>query len=180
MLGIFRGRRKFLAASLALLFIPSFTWLYLSIGHFQVKPLPLSSLEAQPSSPLGDSNARVALELRIRAVEEENRALRQELSRPPRNSSASHSNGTGRGKQSRALSEQGAFNNEGQKNAAVGNGSNCSQQQLVDKCETIHVAIVCAGYNASRDVVTLVKSVLFHSLKCHGSLINITLVSTDS
>uniref|UniRef100_A0A8B9H7R4 LARGE xylosyl- and glucuronyltransferase 1 n=1 Tax=Astyanax mexicanus TaxID=7994 RepID=A0A8B9H7R4_ASTMX len=27
---------------------------------------------------------------------------------------------------------------------------------------TIHVAIVCAGYNASRDVVTLVKSVLFH------------------
>lgn len=100
-----------------------------------VKPLPLSSLEAQPSSPLGDSNARVALELRIRAVEEENRALRQELSRPPRNSSASHSNGTGRGKQSRALSEQGAFNNEGQKNAAVGNGSNCSQQQLVDKCE---------------------------------------------
>lgn len=28
--------------------------------------------------------------------------------------------------------------------------------------QTIHVAIVCAGYNASRDVVTLVKSVLFH------------------
>lgn len=28
--------------------------------------------------------------------------------------------------------------------------------------QLIHVACVCAGYNASRDVVTLVKSVLFH------------------
>ncbi|KAJ8249573.1 hypothetical protein COCON_G00227890 [Conger conger] len=33
---------------------------------------------------------------------------------------------------------------------------------LRGKNGTIHVAIVCAGYNASRDVVTLVKSVLFH------------------
>lgn len=28
--------------------------------------------------------------------------------------------------------------------------------------QLIHVACVCAGHNASRDVVTLVKSVLFH------------------
>jgi len=32
----------------------------------------------------------------------------------------------------------------------------------VSKCETIHVAIVCAGFNASRTVVTLVKSILFY------------------
>ena len=32
-----RGRRKFLAASLALLFIPALTWLYLSAGNFQGK-----------------------------------------------------------------------------------------------------------------------------------------------
>lgn len=32
----------------------------------------------------------------------------------------------------------------------------------VPKCEVLHVAIVCAGYNASRSVVTLVKSVLFY------------------
>ncbi|XP_014833392.1 PREDICTED: glycosyltransferase-like protein LARGE1 [Poecilia mexicana] len=162
MLGIFRGRRKFLAASLVLLFIPTLTWLYLSIGNFQVKSLPLSSLEAQSPPPLGDANARLALELRIRAVEEENRALRQELSRPLRNSSASYTNLTSKGNQSRTHLEEGTSNNDGQKNAAVGNNSNCSQHQLVDKCETIHVAIVCAGYNASRDVVTLVKSVLFH------------------
>lgn len=28
--------------------------------------------------------------------------------------------------------------------------------------QLLHVAIVCAGHNASRDVVTLVKSILFH------------------
>ena len=30
------------------------------------------------------------------------------------------------------------------------------------RCDTIHVAIVAAGYNTSRDVVTLLKSILFH------------------
>lgn len=30
------------------------------------------------------------------------------------------------------------------------------------KCEVIHVAIVCAGYNATRSVVTVIKSILFY------------------
>ncbi|XP_073397799.1 xylosyl- and glucuronyltransferase LARGE2 isoform X2 [Dendrobates tinctorius] len=42
------------------------------------------------------------------------------------------------------------------------NSSRCSQRSLTEKCELIHVAIVCAGHNSSRDVVTLVKSILFH------------------
>uniref|UniRef100_A0AAQ5X448 LARGE xylosyl- and glucuronyltransferase 1 n=1 Tax=Amphiprion ocellaris TaxID=80972 RepID=A0AAQ5X448_AMPOC len=162
MLGMCRGRRKFLAASLALLFIPALTWLYLSVGSFQVKPLPLSPLEAQSSTLVGGAGERQALELRVRAVEEENRALRRELSRPPRSPSARLPNSSHRGNQSRTHSEEGTGDNEGQKAAAVGNSSDCVQQPVVDKCETIHVAIVCAGYNASRDVVTLVKSVLFH------------------
>ncbi|XP_052582511.1 xylosyl- and glucuronyltransferase LARGE2 isoform X2 [Peromyscus californicus insignis] len=33
---------------------------------------------------------------------------------------------------------------------------------LPPKCELLHVAIVCAGYNSSREVITLVKSVLFY------------------
>uniref|UniRef100_A0A1A7YWM9 Like-glycosyltransferase n=1 Tax=Iconisemion striatum TaxID=60296 RepID=A0A1A7YWM9_9TELE len=162
MLGMCRGRRKFLAVSLALLFIPALTWLYLSVGSFQVKPLPLSPLEAQSSAPVGGAGERQALELRVRAVEEENKALRRELSRPPRNLSARLPSDARRGNQSRPHSEEGTGDNEGQRNAAAGNGSDCVQQPVVDKCETIHVAIVCAGYNASRDVVTLVKSVLFH------------------
>lgn len=48
-------------------------------------------------------------------------------------------------------------------------GSNCSDsksesesQIIVPKCEVIEVAIVCAGYNSSRAVVTLIKSILFY------------------
>ncbi|XP_066107463.1 xylosyl- and glucuronyltransferase LARGE2 isoform X2 [Saccopteryx bilineata] len=33
---------------------------------------------------------------------------------------------------------------------------------LPPKCELLNVAIVCAGYNTSRDVITLVKSMLFY------------------
>lgn len=33
---------------------------------------------------------------------------------------------------------------------------------LPHKCELLHVAIVCAGHNTSRDVITLVKSMLFY------------------
>uniref|UniRef100_A0A3P8Y1T9 LARGE xylosyl- and glucuronyltransferase 1 n=1 Tax=Esox lucius TaxID=8010 RepID=A0A3P8Y1T9_ESOLU len=171
--GMCRGRRKFLAASLALLFIPALTWLYLSAGNFQgMKPLPLSPLETQSSTvtsrggALGGGVAREALELRVREVEEENRVLRRELSRPPRNpvgigQRPHHANH--HGNQSKTHSEEGTGDNEaGLKAVTSGNASECVQQPPVDKCETIHVAIVCAGYNASRDVVTLVKSVLFH------------------
>lgn len=54
----------------------------------------------------------------------------------------------------------------------IQNGSNrtqnrssidCIQQQpIVPKCEVIHVAVVCGGHNATRDVVTLLKSILFY------------------
>lgn len=37
MLGICRGRRKFLAASLTLLFVPAITWIYLFAGSFEGK-----------------------------------------------------------------------------------------------------------------------------------------------
>ncbi|XP_064878135.1 xylosyl- and glucuronyltransferase LARGE1 [Oncorhynchus nerka] len=170
MLGMCRGRRKFLAASLALLFIPALTWLYLSAGNFQVKPLPLSPLLPQLSTltarggALGGGVSREALELRVREVEEENQLLRRELSRPPRSPAGPAPHHTNhRGNQSKTHSEEGTGDNEaGLKAGSPGNRSDCVQQPAVDKCETIHVAIVCAGYNASRDVVTLVKSVLFH------------------
>ncbi|XP_076010113.1 xylosyl- and glucuronyltransferase LARGE1-like [Genypterus blacodes] len=140
MLGMCRGRRKFLAASLVLLFIPALTWLYLSVGGFQVKPLPLSPLEVQSSTLLGGAGERQALELRVRAVEEENRALRRELSHPPRSPSARLPNRSHHGNQNRSHSEEGTGDNEGQKAAAVGNGSDCVQQPVVDKCEVRRVS----------------------------------------
>lgn len=43
------------------------------------------------------------------------------------------------------------------------NRSGCVlQPPLPPKCELLHVAIVCAGYNSSREVITLVKSMLFY------------------
>ncbi|MGH0166779.1 UNVERIFIED_CONTAM: hypothetical protein FKN15_076227 [Acipenser sinensis] len=131
MLGMCRGRRKFLVASLALLSIPALTWLYLSVGNFQeVKPMPLSPVD--PQSPMVSAGPRGhhALEIRVR--------------------------------ERTYSTEEGTGDNEGQRSGAPGNSTDCAQHPPVDKCETIHVAIVCAGYNASRDVVTLVKSVLFH------------------
>ncbi|XP_062052231.1 xylosyl- and glucuronyltransferase LARGE2 isoform X5 [Lepus europaeus] len=43
------------------------------------------------------------------------------------------------------------------------NRSGCVlQPPLPPKCELLHVAIVCAGHNSSREVITLVKSMLFY------------------
>uniref|UniRef100_A0A9L0K2I1 LARGE xylosyl- and glucuronyltransferase 1 n=1 Tax=Equus asinus TaxID=9793 RepID=A0A9L0K2I1_EQUAS len=163
MLGICRGRRKFLAASLTLLCIPAITWLYLFAGSFEDgKPVSLSPLESQPHSPrytASSQRERESLEVRVREVEEENRALRRQLSLAQGRAPAHR-----RGNHSKTYSmEEGTGDSENLRAGIVaGNSSECGQQPVVEKCETIHVAIVCAGYNASRDVVTLVKSVLFH------------------
>lgn len=45
------------------------------------------------------------------------------------------------------------------------NSTKCADELESDalpKCEVIEVAIVCAGYNSSRSVVTLIKSILFY------------------
>ncbi|XP_052584901.1 xylosyl- and glucuronyltransferase LARGE1 isoform X2 [Peromyscus californicus insignis] len=163
MLGICRGRRKFLAASLTLLCIPAITWIYLFSGSFEDgKPVSLSPLESQAHSPrytASSQRERENLEVRVREVEEENRSLRRQLSLAQGQGPAHR-----RGNHSKTYSmEEGTGDSENLRAGIVaGNSSECGQQPAVEKCETIHVAIVCAGYNASRDVVTLVKSVLFH------------------
>uniref|UniRef100_A0A803KE35 Xylosyl- and glucuronyltransferase LARGE2s n=1 Tax=Xenopus tropicalis TaxID=8364 RepID=A0A803KE35_XENTR len=161
MLGFCRGRRKFLLASLTLLFVPAITWIYLFTGNFDNgKTVSLSPLDAQPHSPryLAPSQ-RESLEVRVREVEEENRLLRKQLSLA-QGRGPSHRHGN----RSKTYSmEEGTGDSESLRAGIVaGNSSECGQLPAVEKCETIHVAIVCAGYNASRDVVTLVKSVLFH------------------
>uniref|UniRef100_A0A8C0YTN8 LARGE xylosyl- and glucuronyltransferase 1 n=2 Tax=Cyprinus carpio TaxID=7962 RepID=A0A8C0YTN8_CYPCA len=164
MLGMCRGRRKFVAASLALIFIPALTWLYLSSANFTVKPLPLSPLDPQSSVLIGAAAEHQDLELQLRDVEEHNHVLRREISLPPRvPTHSSHHSNSRQGNQLHTHStEEGTGDSEAKKGVASGNSSDCVPQPVVNKCETIHIAIVCAGYNASRDVVTLVKSVLFH------------------
>uniref|UniRef100_A0A8C0H5A1 LARGE xylosyl- and glucuronyltransferase 1 n=1 Tax=Chelonoidis abingdonii TaxID=106734 RepID=A0A8C0H5A1_CHEAB len=174
MLGICRGRRKFLAVSLTLLFVPAFTWIYLFSGSFEDgKAASLSPIESQPHSPhytASNQRERESLEIRMREVEEENQVLRKQLSLA-QSRSPTHR----RGNHSKTYSmEEGTGDSESLRAGIVaGNSSECGQQPAVEKCETIHVAIVCAGYNASRDVVTLVKSVLFHRLRTPGSSVSI-------
>ncbi|KAH0510589.1 Glycosyltransferase-like protein LARGE1 [Microtus ochrogaster] len=126
------------------------------------KPVSLSPLESQAHSPrytASSQRERESLEVRVREVEEENRSLRRQLSLAQGQGPAQR-----RGNHSKTYSmEEGTGDSENLRAGIVaGNSSECGQQPVVEKCETIHVAIVCAGYNASRDVVTLVKSVLFH------------------
>lgn len=46
--------------------------------------------------------------------------------------------------------------------SATSGGLCGDKEAYIPKCEVVHVAIVCAGYNASRSVVTLFKSILFY------------------
>ena len=103
-----------------------------------VKPLPLSPLSPQASTLVGGPGERQALELRVRGMEEENRALRKELSKPPRSPQGRPHHGNRHGNQSRTHSEEGTGDNEGLKSGAAGNGSDCAQQPPVDKCEVSH------------------------------------------
>nr|XP_032805235.1 LARGE xylosyl- and glucuronyltransferase 1-like [Petromyzon marinus]XP_032805236.1 LARGE xylosyl- and glucuronyltransferase 1-like [Petromyzon marinus]XP_032805237.1 LARGE xylosyl- and glucuronyltransferase 1-like [Petromyzon marinus]XP_032805239.1 LARGE xylosyl- and glucuronyltransferase 1-like [Petromyzon marinus] len=103
--------------------------------------------------------SRRALELWAREVEEENRQLRRRLGLGA---------GGGAGNRTRfsppasSSGEDAAKAGMGAGGGAAGNSSECAKHPAVQKCEVIHIAIVCAGHNASRDVVTLVKSILFH------------------
>uniref|UniRef100_A0A3B4ACB0 LARGE xylosyl- and glucuronyltransferase 1 n=1 Tax=Periophthalmus magnuspinnatus TaxID=409849 RepID=A0A3B4ACB0_9GOBI len=123
MMGMCRGRRKVVAA-LALLFVPALAWIYLCgrSNSWSLSVRSLSPLEPLSSVAVGGVSERQALELRVRAVEEENRLLRRELSRTPKTP---------------AQSEEGTGDSETQKAGHRGgaNSSDCSQQPAVDKCE---------------------------------------------
>ncbi|XP_066490805.1 xylosyl- and glucuronyltransferase LARGE2 isoform X2 [Tiliqua scincoides] len=138
MLCYWRGRLKLLLATLTLVLLIS--WLYLFMGGRSLLLPPCFG--EQP----GRYFDREALASQVRKVEEENQLLRLQLSQ----SQDGLADGTDG-------SQQGMEDQDGRSNR-----TGCPKQRLVQKCELLHIAIVCAGYNASRDVVTLVKSILFH------------------
>ncbi|XP_069714242.1 xylosyl- and glucuronyltransferase LARGE2 [Phaenicophaeus curvirostris] len=146
MLRSWRVKLKLLLATVTLAILLS--WLYLFVGSLEYGRFLLlpPCLGEQPSRDLEQE----ALASRVRRVEEENQQLRLQLSQVQ----AEGSDGS---------PQWGASAEDG--DPAAGERSNrtaCPKQRMVHKCELLHVAIVCAGHNASRDVVTLVKSILFH------------------
>lgn len=93
---------------------------------------PLESQAHSPRSPASSPREREGLEARVREVEEENRALRRQLSlargRPPAPRRGNHT-GT-------YSVEEGTGDSESLRAGIVaGNSSECGQQPAVEKCE---------------------------------------------
>ncbi|XP_054256316.1 xylosyl- and glucuronyltransferase LARGE2 [Indicator indicator] len=146
MLRSWRVKLKLLLATVTLAILLS--WLYLFVGSLEYGRFLLlpPCLGEQPSRDA----EREALASRVRRVEEENLQLRRQLGRAQAEGSDSSPQwGTSARDGDPARSQR-------------RNRTACLKQRVVHKCELLHVAIVCAGHNASRDVVTLVKSILFH------------------
>ncbi|XP_058697916.1 xylosyl- and glucuronyltransferase LARGE2 [Poecile atricapillus] len=146
MLRSWRMKLKLLLATVTLAILLS--WLYLFVGSLEYGRFLLlpPCLGEQPSRDV----EREALASRVRRVEEENQQLRLQL-------------GQAQAEGSDGSPQWGASAED--RDSPGGERSNhtaCPKQRTVHKCELLHVAIVCAGHNASRDVVTLVKSILFH------------------
>ncbi|XP_025901633.1 LARGE xylosyl- and glucuronyltransferase 2 [Nothoprocta perdicaria] len=137
MLRSWRVKLKLLLATLTLAGLLS--WLYLFVGSLEYGRFLLlpPCLGEQPSRDA----ERQALASQVHTVEQENRQLRLQLGRAPAGAPAE---------------------DDGHPTAQRSNHTACPKQRTVHKCELLHIAIVCAGHNASRDVVTLVKSILFH------------------
>ncbi|XP_041074983.1 LARGE xylosyl- and glucuronyltransferase 2-like isoform X1 [Polyodon spathula] len=149
----FRGKLKLLVATVT--FVILITWLYLFVGNLENgRSLLLSPCLDEQSDRYLEHNV---LDARVREVEEENRQLRLQISQ----SQSSNQDGNYGNQQWAASADTGAEDGE---NTAEerGNRTDCMKQPVVEKCELLHVACVCAGHNASRDVITLVKSILFH------------------
>ncbi|XP_072194668.1 xylosyl- and glucuronyltransferase LARGE2 [Excalfactoria chinensis] len=146
MLCSWRVKLKLLLATITLAILLS--WLYLFVGSLEYGRFLLlpPCLGEQPSRDV----EREALASQVRRVEEENQQLRMQLGQVQ----VEGSDGI---PQWAASAEDGPPLGDERNNRTA-----CLKQRMVHKCELLHVAIVCAGHNASRDVVTLVKSILFH------------------
>ncbi|XP_059705405.1 xylosyl- and glucuronyltransferase LARGE2 isoform X1 [Haemorhous mexicanus] len=146
MLRSWRMKLKLLLATVTLAILLS--WLYLFVGSLEYGRFLLlpPCLGEQPSRDV----EREALASRVRRVEEENQQLRLQLGR----AQVEGSNGSPQW----GASAEDRDPSKGERS----NRTACPKQRTVHKCELLHIAIVCAGHNASRDVVTLVKSILFH------------------
>ncbi|XP_068166503.1 xylosyl- and glucuronyltransferase LARGE2s [Antennarius striatus] len=152
-----RGRLKLLVASLTAVVL--LTWFYLLAGNLENgRSLLLAPCLAD--TPAARVLERAVLESRVREVEEENRQIRLQLSQS-HGTAGQPADGNYGNQQWGASADTGpedGDNTAEEKN----NHTECPRSPTVQKCELIHVACVCAGHSASRDVVTLVKSVLFH------------------
>uniref|UniRef100_A0A452HVP2 Uncharacterized protein n=1 Tax=Gopherus agassizii TaxID=38772 RepID=A0A452HVP2_9SAUR len=151
MLRSWRGKLKLLLAIATLMILLSWLCVFVGSSEYGRSLLLSPCFGDRPSQDL----EREALASQVRKVEEENLQLRLRLSQAQGQAGAV--DGSDGSQQWAASFEDGDTPVDDRSNR-----TGCPKQQTVQKCELLHVAIVCAGHNASRDVVTLVKSILFH------------------
>ncbi|XP_013774124.1 LARGE xylosyl- and glucuronyltransferase 1-like [Limulus polyphemus] len=146
-----RRRRLNVVALIAICCVPALLFVYLVSSEGDVTS----------DNFLGFTRREAKLAERVREVEAQNQLLRRQLSisqnhlmnfivEAQQNGSNVHS-----GKESLGNIERQEKN--GERSFVCVN-----PEPEVPKCEVIHVSIVCAGYNSSRSVVTLIKSILFY------------------
>nr|XP_061811239.1 xylosyl- and glucuronyltransferase LARGE2s-like [Nerophis lumbriciformis] len=152
-----RRRLKLLVASLTTMVL--LTGLYLLSGNLE-NGWTLFLPPCLADTPVSQFLDRAILESRVREVEEENRQIRLQLSQSQSTDtqSAERNYGNQQWGTSADIGPEDGDNTAEERN----NHTDCPRLPTVHKCEVIHVACVCAGHNASREMVTLVKSVLFH------------------
>lgn len=125
---------------------PVLTLVYLAINSEG------AALEFSTEEGLGRLEAKLAN--RIRDLEKQNQILQRKLSKS----------------RNQYLSIQADLDSQNASDTNKTKLGCINQEQYVPKCEVIHVSIVCAGHNATRDVITLIKSILFyrkHPLHLH-------------
>ncbi|XP_078671272.1 xylosyl- and glucuronyltransferase LARGE1-like isoform X1 [Branchiostoma floridae x Branchiostoma belcheri] len=142
---MWRVRRRFLLLVL-LVGVPVVTVLYLGLARYD-------GVRSTSTNLLGFSSREQVLADRVREVEQQNQMLRRQLSGISQNQVQNVNYVDG-------IYTQNASTDDS--DTDTGNKTDCVVEDQVPKCETIEVAIVCAGYNATRGVVTLVKSILFY------------------
>ncbi|KAI1301775.1 LARGE xylosyl- and glucuronyltransferase 2 [Halotydeus destructor] len=116
---------------------------------------------------LGFNSREAKLADRVHEVEEQNQLLRRQLS-ISQNQLMNIATQNELKRQLKNLNHNNVIDSHGQDSELPINDSmihKCKEdadEDTISKCEVIQVAIVCAGYNSSRSVVTLIKSILFY------------------
>jgi len=114
-----------------------------------------------PDNMLGLSRREVKLVDRVHDIEDENRRLKYFLSKISRDQQQQKNDFEEVKRKVEDDYDEGG-GEEGHRHQPQTAPCNHHQGKLLAKCEVIHIAMVCAGYNSTRTVVTLIKSILFY------------------
>ena len=124
-----------------------------------------------PDNVLGLTRREVKLVDRVHDIEDENRRLKYHLSVSQnqligvlgeQQQQKNDFDEAKRKVEADDYDEGGGEEGHRQQEQAAPCGHGHPGHKVLSKCEVIHIAMVCAGYNTTRTVVTLIKSILFY------------------